>query len=74
MKEVIQLNLTEEESIILQALTVVGISVHFKNAAMLEKEAQCLEIFLDRWPEASASLADKMTDLVNISAEMLEAK
>ncbi|KKM65668.1 hypothetical protein LCGC14_1489050 [marine sediment metagenome] len=74
MKEIVQLNLTEEESIILQALTVVGVSVHFKNAAMLEKEAHCLELFLDKWPEASASLADKMTGLVKISREIIEAR
>ena len=41
---------------------------------MLEKEAHCLELFLDKWPEASASLADKMTGLVKISREIIEAR
>ena len=74
MKEIIQLNLTEEESIILQSLVAVGISIHFESTSMLERETRYMEFFTDKWPEASESLAEKMTDLVKVSAEMLEAK
>lgn len=35
MKEIIQLNLTEEELTILQALVAVGIMIHFKDAESL---------------------------------------
>ena len=74
MKEVIQLNLTEEESIILQAIAVVGVSVHLKNKIIIEREVHYMEFFMDKWPEACTTLADKMTELVNISAEMIEGK
>jgi hypothetical protein len=73
MEEVIQLNLTETESIVLQAIVAVGIVIHLKNATALQKEIGFMELFMDEWPEASESLANKMTDLVKINSEMLKA-
>ena len=74
MKEIIQLNLTEEESIILQAIVAVGISIHLGSMSMLERETRYMEFFIDKWPKESESLADKMTNLVDASAEIIEAK
>ena len=73
MKEVIQLNLTEEEAIILQAVAAVGIEVHLKNATGLEESIRFMEAFINEWPEASKSLANKMTALVKASKEIIEA-
>ena len=33
-----------------------------------------MEFFINKWPEACKSLGLKMTDLVKISAEMIEGK
>ena len=75
MKEIIQLNLTEEESIILQAIVAVGTAVHpLRDTEVFERELRCMESLMDKWPEASGSLADKMIGLVDISMEMIKAK
>ncbi|KKL48666.1 hypothetical protein LCGC14_2323180 [marine sediment metagenome] len=74
MKKMIQLNLTEEESLILEAIVAVGISIHFKDASRVERNTCFMELLLSRWPEASESLAEKMTGLVDINMEMIEAK
>lgn len=78
MKEMIQLSLTEEESIILQALVAVGITLHTENVTAevlgdLEKRTCSMKLFMHTWPEASGSLADKMTDLTKTSMEIIKA-
>ena len=75
MKEIIQLNLTEEESMILQAIVAVGTAVHpLRDTVTFEKELHCMKLLMDEWPEANGSLADKMVGLVDISIEMIKAK
>ncbi len=74
MKEIVQLNLTEEESIILQSLTAVGVSTVLKNTSLLEREIHAAECFMRTWPEASTSLANKMVELVYLSKSLLEAE
>ncbi|KKN03205.1 hypothetical protein LCGC14_1109990 [marine sediment metagenome] len=79
MKEIIQLNLTEEESIILQSLVAVGITTRHENLTIevledLERRVCSMRTFLRSWPEASKSLAEKMTDLTKTSMEMIKAK
>ncbi len=76
MEELVQLNLTEEESIILQAIVAVGITLNTENVTekVLEDldERMCsMNLFMDTWPEASGSLADKMTELVKVNAETI---
>ncbi len=74
MKEMIQLNLTEEEALILEAIVAVGISIHLKDAPRVERNTCFMELLLSKWPEASESLADKMIGLVDINMGMMEAK
>ena len=77
MKEIVQLNLTEEESIILQSLVAVGITLRTENITEetlkdLEKRTCSMNLFMRTWPEASSSLADKMTELVEASKKIIE--
>ena len=74
MEEIIQLNLTEEEATILQSLVAVGIMIHLKDVEGLERNTITMEYFLDAWPIASTSLANKMTASVKVCMELLEAK
>lgn len=74
MKEIIQLNLTEEELTILQAFVAVGIMIHLKNAESLEKEISVMNYFMHEWPESNRSLTDKMTASVKISMDLLDTK
>ena len=74
MKEIVQLSLTEEESVILQSLVAVGVTTVSKNAPVLIREIHAVEVFMKTWPEASISLANKMIELVNLSKSLLEAK
>ena len=76
MKEIVQLNLTEEESIILQAIVNVGITLRTENVTVevleeLEKRMCVMKLFMHTWPEADGSLADKIVNLVETSAEHL---
>ena len=76
MMEMIQLNLTEEESVILQAIVAVGVSartneVTAEEMEKLQKRIHAMNLFMDTWPESSNSLADKMTELVKVSAETI---
>ena len=75
MKEVIQLNLTEEELVVLQALAAVAISVHLGvDVAFFERNFCRMESYMDEWPEASASLADKMSNSLEVTLEVLKAE
>ncbi|HEC64534.1 MAG TPA: hypothetical protein ENI23_04500 [bacterium] len=74
MKEILQLNLTEEEAIILQAVVNVGISTRNGNTTTeedLKTRIYSMNSFMNMWPEASGSLANKMTELVKTSAELI---
>ena len=76
MKEILQLNLTEEESIILQAITAVGIEIHLNGntEATVEEEVNDMERFIRKWPEADTSLARKMAELAISSLMLIKAK
>ena len=76
MKEIVQLNLTEEESVILQSLVFVGLTTvkNVTNVTVREREIHAAEVFMKTWPEASTSLANKMVELVHLSKSLLEAK
>ena len=75
MKEVIQLNLTEKELVILQALTAVAIAVHLGvDVTFFEKNFCRMESYMDEWPEASASLADKMSNSLEVTLEILRTE
>ena len=79
MEEVIQLNLTSKESIILQAIAAVGISMRDRKptAEELEKlksRIYYMKLFMNTWPESSGSLADKMVNLVEITREIVGIK
>ena len=76
-KEIVQLNLTEEESIILQSLVAVGITLRAEYPTVevleyLERRMNAMRIFMHSWPEASESLANKMTELVKISTKAVK--
>ena len=71
MKEMIQLNLTEEESTILQSIVAVGVAV---EPVVLERSMLIMKYFMREWPEANESLAIKMTKLVNINKDLIETK
>ena len=75
----IQLNLTEEESVILQAIVAVGVTLRAEHPTVevfedLERRMNSMRTFMHTWPESSGSLADKMTELVKKSAEMIGVK
>ena len=74
MKEIVQLNLTEEESVILQSLVFVGLTTakNVTNVTVREREIHALKCFMKTWPEANKSLAVKMLELVNQSKKLLE--
>ena len=74
MKEMIQLNFTEEELIILQSIVAVGIMTHLENAEGLIRNTSTMNYFINEWPEASESLADKMTESVKVSMKLTEVK
>ena len=77
MEEMIQLRFTEEELTILQAIISVGVSVRNGNTTTEEdsKERICyMNFFMKKWPEASTSLANKMTASIKVCQELLEAK
>ena len=77
MKEIIQLNLTEEEVTILQAITNVGVAVRTGNTTTekdLKERIYYMNSFMNMWPEANTSLANKMTELVKISMDLTEAR
>ena len=67
MKEVIQLNLTKEESEILQGMSKVGFCVLMKD--MIEGEISVHRTLRDinKYPDAAESLAKKMVELSNIT-------
>ena len=76
MEEVIQLNLTEKESVILQAIIAVGITLRTENVTEkvledLDRRMYSMKFFMDAWPESSEFLANKMTNLVKISTETI---
>ena len=74
MKEMIQLNFTEEELIILQSIVAVCIMTHLENAEGLIRNTSTMNYFINEWPEASESLADKMTESVKVSMKLTEVK
>ena len=71
MKEVIQLNLTKKELIILQAITATSVSAHLKDVVLFGRNMYRMEYYMSKWPEASYSLADKLTNSLEVTAEML---
>ena len=76
MKEILQLNLTEKEAIILQAITAVGIVIHLNGNTepTAEEEANDMERFMRKWPEADKSLAVKMAELAISSLMLIKTK
>ena len=74
MKEIIQLNLTEEEATILQYITAVGAAAYLKDLATFERNILFMEHLMKKWPEANESLAIKMTKLVDTSIDLIETK
>ena len=74
MKEMIQLNLTEEESTILQSIVAVGVAAYLKDLATFERNILFMEHLIKKWPEANESLAIKMMKLVNTSIDLIETK
>ncbi len=76
MEEAVQLNLIEEESIILQAIVAVGITLRVEHPTVemledLKRRIISMKVFMYTWPEAGESLAGKMSELVKISAETI---
>ena len=65
MKEIVQLSLTEEESVILQSLVFVGLTTakNVTNVTVREREIHALKCFMKTWPEATATLSKKMIAL-----------
>ena len=74
MKEMIQLSFTEEELTILQAFVAVGIMIHLGDEEAAKEEISIMNYFMREWPEASESLANKMTESVKISMKLTEVK
>ena len=75
MKEIIQLSLTEEEAVILQAVVNVGVSMRNGNTTTekdLEERILNMNSFMNIWPEANTSLANKMTESVIVSMKLLK--
>lgn len=70
MKEIIQLNLTEKEAIILQSIVAVGMMVHLQIGD-IEGEKYIMDYLIKEWPEESGSLAMKMTESVKVSMDLV---
>ena len=74
-ERIIQLNLAEEELVVLQALVAVAIAVHLGvDVAFFERNFCRMESYMDEWPEASASLADKMSNSLEVTLEILRTE
>ena len=71
MKEVIQLNLTEEESEILQSMSKLGFCVLMKEMEEGEATASKTLDSINKYPDAAESLAKKMLQLAKITVNGL---
>ena len=74
LKEIIQLNLTKKELIILQAIAAVATAARLRDMIRFTKYMQCMEHYMNKWPESSYSLADKMTNSLGATTEIPKVK
>ena len=73
-EKIIQLNLTKEELIILQAMVAVAAAVHLRDVTRFERNVYRMESYMDKWPELSGSLSDKMTNSLEVILEIIKGK
>ena len=67
MKEIIQLNLTQDEALLLGAITALGITRLEDNQEEIKTAKAMLTLVLKLSPEATVSLAEKMVLLCNVT-------